>query len=82
MPPEACQEAHKPGGRTRGGRACPHPCGHLVGPLWYFLHPIFFIYSKIILRKFSGLLELCRIGLSDLLLSGPEFQLLAFSLFV
>ena len=69
-------------GHAQGARARPHPCGYLVGPLWYFLRPIFFIYSKIILRKFSGLLELCRIGLLDLLLPGPEFQLPAFSLFM
>jgi hypothetical protein len=49
------------------GRA-PQACGCLVGPPLVFLRPIFFIYSKIILRKFSGLLELCRIGLSYLLL--------------
>ena len=69
-------------GARPGGRVCPYPCGCLVGPLWYFLRPVFFIYSKIILCKFSGLLELCRIGLSDLLLFGLEFQLSAFSLFM
>ena len=56
--------------------------GHLVGPLLLFLCPIFFIYSKIILRKVSGHLELCRIGISDLLISDLEFKLPAFFLFM
>ena len=51
-----------------GGWRALVPRGILGGPLWYFFLPIFFIYSKIILRNFSGLLELCRIGLSYLLL--------------
>src|SRR3989337_2433832 len=50
--PEACQGAHKVGGRAL------HPCGWLVAPLWYFLRPIFFIYSKNMLREGSGLFEL------------------------
>ena len=54
-------------GAPRGGRARPLACDSLVGPLWYFFCPIFFIYCKIILRNFSGLLELCRICLSYLL---------------
>jgi hypothetical protein len=37
--------------------------GHLGAPLWYFLLPIFFIYSKIILQKISAHLEFCRIGI-------------------
>ena len=41
-------------GRAQGGRARPHPCGQGVGPLWLILSPIFFIYSKNILRGFSG----------------------------
>ena len=69
--PKVGRAGHKDGGRAQGvGRAL-HPCGWLVAPLWYFLRPIFFIYSKKILRKVSGHLELCRIGISDLLLSGP-----------
>jgi hypothetical protein len=58
------------------------PCGHLGGPLWYFLLPIFFIYSKIILQKISAHLEMCRIGILTELFSGPEFQLPVFSLLV
>ena len=50
-------------GARLGGRARPHPRGQGVAPLWYFLRPIFFIYSKIILFEVSGILELCRIGL-------------------
>jgi hypothetical protein len=46
------------------------------------ISPVFFIYSKINLRKISAHLEMCRIGISDIAFSGPEFQLLAFSLFV
>ena len=65
-----------------GGRECPQAFGLLVGPLLLFLHPIFFIYSKIIHSKVLGHLELCRIGLSDFLLFGPEFQLPIFSLFI
>ena len=39
---------------SQGRRARPHPRGHGVGPLtWTFL-PVLFIYSKIILRWFSG----------------------------
>ena len=49
------------GAPSRGGT--PHPRGQGVGPLWYFLRPIFLIYSKTDLREVSGLLELCRIGL-------------------
>ena len=63
----AGQVAHKEGARPGVGRA-PHPCGCLVGLRWCFLRPIFFIYFKIILRNFLGLLELCRIGLLELLL--------------
>ena len=40
-------------GPTRQG-ARPHPCGQVEAlPTWIFL-PVFFIYSKIILRWFSG----------------------------
>ena len=74
--------AISPRGTPRGVGCAPQARGHLVGPLWYFLHPIVFIYSKIIFQKISGLLELCRIVCSDLLLSGTEFQLLALSLFL
>ena len=50
-------------GARLGGRARPHPCGWQVAPLWCFLRPIFFIYSKTIIREVLGLLELCRIGI-------------------
>jgi len=69
-------------GATQARGCAPQACGFLVGPLLVFLPPIFFIYSKIILRKFSGHLELCRIAISVSPLSGPEFQLPAFSLFM
>src|SRR3990170_5338551 len=49
-------------------------------PSGSYLLQYFFIYSKIILRKFSAYLELCRIGISDVAFSGPEFQLPVFSL--
>ena len=51
-------------GARPGGGACPHPRGWWVAPLWYFFHPIFFIYSETCSREVSGLLEMCRIGLS------------------
>ena len=69
------QEVH-PGGRAPPSLWLPG------GPLLMIISPIIFIYSKIILRKFSVLLELCRIDLLDLLLSGLEFQLPAISLFM
>ena len=50
-------------GARPGGRARPHPRGWWVAPLWYFLRPIFFIYSENDSRGVSELLELCRIGL-------------------
>ena len=50
-------------GTRLGGRARPPPSWTVGGPLWCFLRPIFFIYSKNILREVLGLLELCRIGL-------------------
>ena len=68
----ACQVAHKAGGAPKGVGRAPHPCGWLVAPLWCFLRPIFSIYSKIILREVSGLLELCRIGLQYFLLFRPR----------
>jgi hypothetical protein len=58
------------------------PCGQLVGPLWYFFSPVFFIYSIKNLCEISGQLELCRIGIFDVAISGPEFQLPAFSIFM
>ena len=51
-----------PGGPRGRGRAL-HPRGLWVAPLWWFLRPIFLIYSKTEFRGVSGLLELCRIGL-------------------
>ena len=50
-------------GACPGAGRTPHPFGWLVAPLWCFLRPIFFIYSKNILPEVSRLLELCRIGL-------------------
>jgi hypothetical protein len=62
------------GTRARlGGWRALVPRGHLGGPLWYFLAPLFFIYSKINLHKISAHLEMCRIGISDIAFSGPEF---------
>ena len=59
----ACQVAHEAGGAPRRvGRAL-HPHGRWVFPLWCFLRPIFYIYSKTDFHGVSGLLELCRIGL-------------------
>jgi hypothetical protein len=52
------------------------------GPLPKILLTIFFINSKIILRKFSGHLELWRISISVVAFSGPEFQLPAIPLFM
>ena len=37
------------------GRARPHPRGQGVGPLWYFLRPLFFINFKNNFRGVSGL---------------------------
>ena len=37
-------------GRALGGRAHPHPHGQVEAPLTWILLPVFFIYSKIILR--------------------------------
>ena len=68
-------------GPTRTG-ARPTPLWLAGAPLWCFLHPIFFIYSKNDFRGVLGLLELCRIGFQYLLLFQPEFQLLAFPLFM
>jgi len=45
---------HKTGGHAQGVGCALHPCGQVVGPLWLILSPIFFIYSKNILRKVSG----------------------------
>ena len=56
-----------PGSPTGVGWAW-QACGLLVAPLWYFFRPVFFIKSKIIPRWFSRLLELRRIGISNLLL--------------
>ena len=58
------------------------PRGHLGGPLWYFLLPVFFIYSKINLREISAHLEMCGKGISDIAFSGAECQLPAISLLV
>jgi hypothetical protein len=54
----------------------------LGGPPLVILSPIFFIYSKIILHKFLGHLELWRIAIFVVALLGPEFQLPAISLFM
>ena len=55
---KGCQGAHEAGGRAQGGRARPHPRGWWVAPLWCFLRPIFYIYSKTDFRGVLGLLEL------------------------
>ena len=47
------QGAHEAGG-AQGGRRTPHPRGQGVGPLTLILSPVFFIYSKNILREVSG----------------------------
>ena len=54
--PEACQGGHEAGG-------APPPSWMVGSPLWYFLRPIFFIYSETCSREVLGLLELCKIGL-------------------
>ena len=62
--PHIAEDGHRRAtrGPMRQG-ARPHPRGQGVGPLWYFLHSVFFINSKNDFREVSGLLELCRIGL-------------------
>ena len=57
------QGAHETGGRAPGGGRALHPRGQGVDPLVLILSPVFFIYSKNILREVSGILELCIIGL-------------------
>ena len=47
------QGAHETGGRAQGVGA-PHPRGQGVGPLTWIFLLVFSIYSKIILRWFSG----------------------------
>jgi hypothetical protein len=42
---------------------------------------IFYIFNKN-LREVSSQLELCRIGISAVAISGPEFQPPVFSLFI
>ena len=78
----AGQGGHKLGRRTMGGRVRPLGLWQPSGSLSVISSPNLFIYSKKILHKVSGHLELGRIGISDLLLSSPEFQLPAFSLFM
>ena len=65
-----------------GGRVRPLGLWQPSGSLSVISSPNLFIYSKKILHKVSGHLELGKIGISDLLLSSPEFQLPAFSLFM
>ena len=48
------QGAHEAGGVPRGGRRAAHPHGQVVGPLTLILSPVFFIYSKNILREVTG----------------------------
>jgi hypothetical protein len=50
------------GPTSPGGRARPPGLWPPGGSSLVVSSPNNFIYSKIILRKFSGLLELCRIG--------------------
>ena len=47
------QGAHEVGGAPRR-QARPHPRGQVEAPLTWILLPIFFIYSKIILREVLG----------------------------
>ena len=42
------------GAHETGGRAAPHPRGQGVAPLVMILSPVFFIYSKNILRGVLG----------------------------
>ena len=79
--PEASQGPYKASGLAQGGRAL-LPCGQLVGPLQYLFSPVFFIYSIKNLREISSQLELYRIGISDVAISGPKFQLPVLSLFI
>jgi hypothetical protein len=51
-------------------------------PPLVFISSSIFIYSKINLREILAHLEMCRIGISDIAFSGPEFQLPVFSLLV
>ena len=60
--PEVGLGEHNPPGRAWAPWRAQVGCAHLVGPLWYLLAPIFFIYSINILHKFSACLELCTIG--------------------
>ena len=69
-------------GVPRGRGRALHPRGRWVAPLWCFLRLIFLIYSKTDFRGVSGILEQCIIGFQCLLLFQPEFQLLAFPLFM
>jgi hypothetical protein len=50
-------------------------------PLVFLFSSIFYIFNKN-LYEVSSQLELYRIGISDVVISGPEFQLPAFSLFM
>ena len=75
-------EEESPGGAPQVQGRAPRAGGCLVGPLMMILSPIIFICSKVILCNFLGHLVLYRIGISDIALSGPEFQLLAISLFM
>ena len=70
-----------PGGPGDRGRAPLYP-GQGVGPLAYFFFLKILIKSEKLFRGVSGILELCRIGFQRLLLFQPEFQLLAFPLFM
>ena len=55
-------------GAPTGDRARPPPLWMAGGPPLVLSSPNIFYIFQTILREVSGLLELCRIGLSDLLL--------------
>jgi hypothetical protein len=79
MAPEASYGPHKASGRI-WGVSIPFALWAAGGPLWYIFAPLFFIYSIKNLCEVSGHLELCRIGISAVAFSGPEFQQLVISL--
>ena len=68
-----------PGGPRGRGHAS-HPRGQGVGPLWYFLRSIFFLFPKITFVEFQDFWS-CAEQVSNICsFSSPEFQLPAFSL--
>src|SRR3990170_4675860 len=65
--PEVDRGGHNPQGRAWAPWRTQVGCAHLVGPLWYLLAPVILKYSIKILREVSALLEMCRIGSSNVL---------------